>query len=193
MYIVLIGFPCISITHRYFHFYCWGLLKISKEFKNLIVFTIYIQNCHALKSFPKMIHHFGVSPQKKSMFRSVEEDKIKKYIFYIFKYMYTFYNTCRDFFHYNMIKDCSIEQHYSLENSDVAFETECFKLWQKAEIGKKKEKRDSLWMENTRELEFWINWKETNPPNCHHFFNLIAPWFTEFYSTQKSRVYLFQL
>lgn len=28
-----------------------------------------------------MIHHFGVSPQKKSMFRSVEEDKIKNTYF----------------------------------------------------------------------------------------------------------------
>lgn len=28
-----------------------------------------------------MIHHFGVSPQKKSVFRSVEEDKIKNTYF----------------------------------------------------------------------------------------------------------------
>lgn len=81
-----------------------------------------------MKSFPKMIHHFGVSPQKKSMFRSVEEDKIKKiHILYIQIYVHILKHL-QGFFHYNMIKDCSIEQQYSLENSDVTFETECFKL-----------------------------------------------------------------
>ena len=42
-------------------------------------------------------------------------DEIKKHIFYVFKYMYTFYITCRDF-HYNLIKDYSIKQHKSPEN-----------------------------------------------------------------------------
>lgn len=86
-----------------------------------------------------MIHHFGVSPQKKSVFRSVEEDKIKN-TYFIYSNICTHFITPAGIFPYNLIKDYTIEQLYSLENSDVAFEIKCFKLSQKVEMGKKKRK-----------------------------------------------------
>lgn len=81
-----------------FYYCCWDMLPGFQElFKSNYFHHQFLKLSLFWNIPPRWSHHFWASMLNKSLFRNVKDGWNKKYIFYVFKYMYTFYITCRDF------------------------------------------------------------------------------------------------